>query len=266
MRFFHHRYAILLAFFLPGCGTFFPGARRQVDVINYSFSYDGSKVFYLEDRYAYKLISEKSRDRMYVCEYDVKRRKHRKIGRSAIMEVSPSGPFVYLGGDWKKKESPDLVRYDYSDLSKKQFSVKELPEDKKYMYIKSIEWETDKDIIAEVGITDKNPCGWRRKDEVETITRTKVAVSGSDADILENGIDIPEVKPRCLVSNDGRYILREEPAEKFFMFHTSLYIDDRKTGKRIYITRDSHLLSFFEGAGYILKYLGFGMLHAVGIK
>ncbi len=50
------------------------------------------------------------------------------------------------------------------------------------------------------------------------------------------------------------------------MFHTGLYIEDRESGERIYITKDSRIMSFFEGMGYLFGYVGFGIVQALGIK
>jgi len=258
-----------MAVFLQGCGTVLPGARRQVDVRKYCFSCDGSRVFYQEDRYDYKMLSEKSRDRFYVFMYDVRKRKHRKIARSALMEVSPSGPVVYLGKDWRREDSADLRVLDYERRVNQPIGVMGMLEEYPYISISEIDWISDRDIVAGVGLSGENPCGWMKKiegGEEGRIIRKTMVVDGDEAMIVDDERELPGRKVCRTVSPDGRYELKEEPYERRFMFHTSLYLEDGESKKRTYITKDSHILSVMEGTGYMMQYIGFGVLHVLGIK
>ncbi len=269
MRSYLVRAVIVITVFTQGCGTLLPGARRQVDIRKYCFSYDGRKVFYQQDRYDYKILSEKSRDRFYVYVYDVKKRRHRKIARSALMEVSPSGPIVFMGRDWKRKESADLYIYDYEKGMKEPLEVTGSSEKAPYISILGVEWLSDRDLIAEIGLSSENPCMWIGKGDKEesgSIIRETMTVDGNGARIIDNEVELPQRKSCLLTSPDGRYELKEEPFDRYFMFHTSLYLEDKEGKKKIYITKDSRILSIFEGMGYLLKYIGFGILQAFGIK
>ena len=260
---------MLLPLILQGCGTLIPGSRLQVDVRKYCFSFDGGKVFYQEERYDYRILSEKSRDRYYVNMYDVEKRRHRRIARSALMEVSPSGPILYLGKDWKKKDSKDLYVYDYVSRKKAPVLIRGMDVDKPYISIAGIEWLSGGDIIAEIGLTSENPCEWVGKEEPQgkgRIIKRTLVIDDRGARIEDGGRELPGRKGYRLVSPDGRYQLKEDPFERYFMFHTGLYIEDRESGERIYITKDSRIMSFFEGMGYLFGYVGFGIVQALGIK
>lgn len=269
MRSFPVKIVFILTAILQGCGTLIPGARRQVDIRKYSFSYDGKKVFYQEDSYEYKMLSDKNRSRFYVYLYDVEKRRHKKIARSAVLEVSPSGPVAYVGRDWKREDSADLYLFDYELGRKSPVEVEGLPEKRPFISISGIEWINDRDIIARVGLTEENPCRWIRKGEtadIGDVIAGTLSVDGDVAGLVKDERGLPERKFHRLISPDGRYELKEDQVERHFMFHTSLYMEDKEEERRIYITKESKIMSIVEGAGYIIKYIGFGFLHVLGVK
>ena len=268
MKFSPGNIAIVAALLLQGCGTLIPGPRRQVYVRNYGFSHDGSKVLYQEERYSYRMLSEKSRSRLYVYMYDVKTRKHRKIARSAVMEVSPDSPTVLLGGDWHRENTDDLYVFDYSQNAMNPVNVSDAPDNYPFMLIQSIDWLSDGDIVADVVFSATNPCEWvnnKNNPPRSKILKRPMIIEAMDARITERRDEIDKKKPRLLHSPDGRFLLGEEPYEKYFMFHTSLYLEDPAEEKRLYITKDSHLRSMIEGVGYMGKYIFFGILKGIGL-
>ena len=268
MRLSAGRAALVGAVVIQGCGTLIPGARRQVDLQKYAFSYDGEKVFYQECRYKYSILSEKSRERMFVYIYETGKRKHRMIARSALMEVSPKGPYVYLGKDWGAKWSDDLILYDYRSRRATPIPVEGMKEGEPFIYISGIEWISEKDILADVALNPENPCEWRKGREKDNISviRKGMIIQRGEAELIDEDLELPLVKKWSSASPDGRYILREERGDRYFEFHSTLYIEEIASGKRIYIIKDSRIRSFFEGVGYLFKYLSFGLLHIVGVK
>lgn len=263
---------------LVGCGTLIPGPRYKADVAGYSFNNDGSKVFYLEDRYRFYpfIMRYRAGHRLYL--YDRERRRHEFIAGTDAFSVSPYDPLLLYSPDWRKRfknrgNVPDFYLLDYGRDEKKGYFMPDSFPDNYLSYgLVYVAWEKGGRLTAFVkfvycpGVKPSSwvrqrarPPDWRLETWRIVIDPRRPGDRVSEAAVCRAG-DIPAVAWRDIhrrksVSPDGRSRLVFSKYTGHFLFNSSLAIRDDEREATEDIVRDSTLIGLAQAGKYILYHI-----------
>ncbi len=275
-------FIVLLALMTSSCGTFIPGPRYKVTVDDFTFNYDGSAVFYLEDSYRFFPLLVRYREKHYLYLYDRQSRKHRFVAETDAFSVSQLGPYVLYSPPWEKRFKnreyvPDFYLLNYATGDKKSFRMPE-SFDKGYISygFARVQWGEDNSLIAFVNFRyapGEQPSNWLRQKVKPSDWHTsvwRVSINPQQAEQLVKAVttgvnELPnarwsEIRGEKFVSPDGDEELVFSKYNGYFSFNSQMVIVDKETGSREYVIKEHKLIGLTQAGKYILCYLFYAPL------